>query len=225
MPETALINNWLFASMAVADQDVLRPSLVRREVEIGDVLFSAGDHVDVIHFPVSAQIANIMRLPSGESLAVSSVGREGVTGLAAFMALEPLGWDAVAHVPGVVWAVPADVLRNLAVRSPRVAAQLLEVTHHNQLEAHSLAICATFHLILPRLARWILTLQERTGQSSFAVTQADFASLLGVQRTTISGAMLDLKASGALARGTRGKVIIRDRDALKALACACHRTH
>ena len=92
MPETALINNWLFASMAVADQDVLRPSLARREVEIGDVLFSAGDHVDVIHFPVSAQIANIMRLPSGESLAVSSVGREGVTGLAAFMALEPLGW-------------------------------------------------------------------------------------------------------------------------------------
>lgn len=225
MAETQLINNWLFAAIGADDQEDLRPSLVRRELCIGEVLFRAGDDVDVIHFPVSAQIANIMKFGTGESLAVSSVGRESVTGLAAFMAIEPLGWDAITHVPGVVWSAPAETVRSLAARSPGLAAQLLRATHQNQLEACKLAICATFHLILPRLARWILTLQERTGQSSFTLTQDDFADLLGVQRTTINGAMKELKAAGALQKNTRGRIIIRDRNAMRALACACHRSH
>ena len=222
MPETNLINNWLFAAMSEADQDALRPSLVRHAMTQGDVLFRAGDAPDVIHFPVSAQIANVMVFDTGESLAVSTVGREGVTGLAAFMANEPVGWDAVAHVGGVVWSAPADALRILAAASPDFAASLLRATHQNQLEAHSQAICATFHSAMPRLARWLLTLQERTGLSSFTLTQDAFARLLGVQRTTIVDAMSSLKERGALARKTRGRIVIKDRDALREAACACH---
>ena len=225
MPETHLINNWLFASMSAPDQDALRPALTRREVAYTEVLFHSGDVVDLIHFPVSAQIANVMRFDTGESLAVSSVGREGVTGLAAFMAVEPLGWDAIVQVPGVVWTVPAHTLRALAARSPELEIQLLKATHRNQLEAHSLAICATFHLILPRLARWLLTLQERTGQTTFTITQEDFADFLGVQRTTINAAMTALRTAGALGGRARGKVTIKDRAVLKALACSCHRPH
>ncbi|WP_425982129.1 hypothetical protein [Brevundimonas sp. TWP1-2-1b1] len=42
MPETNLINNWLFAAMTEADQDALRPGLVRQALTQGDVLFRAG---------------------------------------------------------------------------------------------------------------------------------------------------------------------------------------
>ncbi len=222
MPETNLVNNWLFAAMSEPDQAALRPSLERRELAYAEVLFRLGDVVDVIHFPVSAQIANVMRLETGESLAVSSVGRESVTGLAAFMAEEPLGWDATVQVPGVVWTVPAHILRARAAHSPELATQLLQATHANQVEAHRLAICATFHPTLPRLARWLLTLQERTAQTSFDITQEDLARLLGVRRATISEAMITLRTAGA-AGGTRGKVKIKNRDVLKALACSCHR--
>ncbi|MDB5420519.1 MAG: hypothetical protein JWR59_466 [Brevundimonas sp.] len=222
MPETDLINNWLFAALCEADQDTLRPSLVRHALPQGDVLFRAGDALDFIHFPVSAQIANVMVFDTGESLAVSTVGREGVTGLAAFMANEPVGWNAVAHVGGVVWSAPADALRILAAASPDFAALLLQATHQNQLEAHSQAICATFHSVMPRLARWLLTLQERTGLSSFTLTQDAFARLLGVRRTTIVEAMSGLKERGALAKNTRGRIVIKDRGALREAACACH---
>lgn len=58
--------------------------------------------------------------------------------------------------------------------------------------------------------------------SSFALTQEDFAQLLGVRRTTIVLAMAELRARGALTRNTRGRVSIRDRGALKAAACTCH---
>lgn len=225
MPDTDPINNWLFAAMGASDQDALRPALRRRELAYADVLFRAGDVVDMIHFPTSAQIANIMRLDTGESLAVSSVGREGVTGLAAFMAVEPLGWDSIVQVPGVVWTVPAQILRGLAVRSPEFATQLLQATHSNQLEAHNLAICATFHLVLPRVARWLLTLQERTGQTSFTITQEDAAGLLGVQRTTLNVAMIALRAAGATGGKTRGRVTIKDRAVLATLACSCSRAH
>ena len=225
MTETNLINNWLFAAMSEVDQDTLRPAMTRHEVTHAEVLFHAGDVVDVIHFPVSAQIANIMRFDTGESLAVSSVGREGVTGLAAFMAVEPLGWDAVAQVAGVVWSVSARAVRALALSSPEFATQLLRATHANQVEAHNLAICATFHLIMPRVARWLLTLQERTGQTSFMITQEDLANLLGVQRTTINAAMIALRTAGGVSGKSRGRITIKDRAILKRLACSCHRAH
>lgn len=222
MPDTNLINNWLFAAISEADQDALRPNLVRRALAQGDVLFRTGDVLDVIHFPVSAQIANVMVFDTGESLAVSTVGREGVTGLAAFMANEPVGWDAVAHVGGVVWSAPVDALRTLAAASPGFAALLLRAAHQNQLEAHTQAICSTFHSAMPRLARWLLTLQERTGLSSFIITQDAFARLLGVRRTTVVEAMGSLRDRGAIAKNTRGRILIRDRGALREAACACH---
>lgn len=225
MPETILVNNWLFSGMSAPDQDVLRPALARREVAHSEVLFHAGDVVDVIHFPVSAQIANIMRFDTGESLAVSSVGREGVTGLAAFMAVEPLGWDAIVQVPGVVWTVPAHTVRALAASSPEFATQLLKATHANQVEAHNLAICATFHAALPRVARWLLTLQERTGQASFTFTQEDLAGLLGVRRSTVNEAMIALRTAGAVRGKLRGRVTIADRAVLKVMACSCNRAH
>lgn len=219
MSDTALINNWLFAAMAPRDQDALRPQLIRQEVAQGQVLLRAGDSVEVIHFPVSAQIANVMRFGSGQSLAVSTVGREGVTGLAAFMAAQPLTWDAVAHISGVVWALPASSLREQAHRNLDLGELLLQATHQNQVEAHARALCATFHPIVSRLARWLLTMQERAGLSSFTMTQDHFAQLLGVRRTTVVAAFGTLSASGALARATRGRVVIKDREVLRSLSC------
>lgn len=222
MPETILINNWLFAAMQPADQAALLPALVRRQLMQKEVLLRTGGEVAFIHFPVSAQIANVMVFDTGESLAVSMVGRDGVTGLAAFMANAPIGWDAITHVEGVVWSAPASTLRAIAARSHHLTDLLLDATHQNQIEAHSQAICATFHAVMPRLARWLVTLQDRTGLSSFALTQEDFAQLLGVRRTTIVEAIAELRGRGALTKNTRGRVVIRDRGALKTAACTCH---
>ena len=188
----------------------------------GAVLLTEGEKVDVIHFPVSCQIANVMTLETGQTLAVSTVGREGVTGLAAFMAEEAVAWDAVVHVAGVLWSLPASVLRDQALRSSSLRALLLQATHQNQVEAHSRAICATYHSALARLAQWLLTLQGQTGGSNFILTQDEMAELLGVQRTTIVAAFSALKATGALARGKRGSVVIVNRYALKAAACCCY---
>ena len=75
---------------------------------------------------------------------------------------------------------------------------------------------------MPRLARWLLTLQERTGLSSFIITQDAFARLLGVRRTTVVEAMGGLRDRGAIAKNTRGRILIKDRGALREAACACH---
>jgi len=222
MPETDLVNNWLFTAMGEVDQAILGPQMRRQDLVQGEVFLRSGNAVDVVCFPASAQLANVMAFDTGERLAVSTVGREGLSGLGAFMANQALGWDAIAHVPGAVWTVSADILRERVSRSPGLAVLLLKAAHDNQIEAHGQTICATFHQVLPRLARWLLTLQERTGSSSFNLTQGEFASLLGVQRTTIVEAFKGLRLTGGLARRTRGRVVIRDRDALAAQACACY---
>jgi CRP-like cAMP-binding protein len=222
MPETDPINNWLFAAMSEADQQILRPSLVRHAVAQGDVIFRRGDALDFTHFPVSAQVANVMIMDAGTSLAVSTVGREGVTGLAALLADKPIGWDGVVHVGGVVWSAPADAVRTLAAASSDFSGLLLRAAYQNQLDAHAQASCAAFHLITPRLATWLLTLQDRTGLSSFTLKQDDLARIFGVRRATIAEALIKLKERGTIANGMRGRIVVQDRNDLKQVACSCY---
>lgn len=222
MPETSIINNWLFAGMNRADQEAVRPLLVRRELRQGELLLRAGDNVNEVHFPVSAIIANVIRFEDGESLEVGSVGREGITGLAAFLAMEPVGWDSIVLVAGVSWSMPAAELQALALKSPDLNSAFQRATHELQHDACRRALCTAFHDVQSRLAHWLLSLQERTGLSTFRVTQGEVADLFGVQRTTIVSAFSFLKQAGALAPRLRGQLAIRDRKVLRQYACPCH---
>ena len=222
MPETDPINNWLFAAMSEADQATLRSSLVRHALAQGDVIFRKGEVLELVHFPVSAQIANVMALDTGDSLAVGTVGREGIPGLAAFMADEPVAWNGVALVGGVAWSAPAEAVRSLASASYDFTTSLLRATHDSQAEMHTQAICVSAHLIRARLATWLLTLQERTGTSSINRTQEEIARQFSVRRTTIVAAMANLRQRGAICKTRRGRIVIQDRNALKEAACTCY---
>jgi Mn-dependent DtxR family transcriptional regulator len=84
------------------------------------------------------------------------------------------------------------------------------------------AVCAHFHLLESRLARRLLTTQDRIGSNSFSVTQEVLAAKLGVRRVGVTKAASALQRRG-LIRYSRGDITLLDRRGLMAAACPCYR--
>lgn len=73
-----------------------------------------------------------------------------------------------------------------------------------------------------RLARLLLQIQDRAhGNSVVNLTQEMLANVLGVQRTTVTAAALELQEEGLIAY-RRGRLDIRQRDGLEHSACECY---
>ena len=210
--------NRLWAAMAAEDKAALRPHLTLRHLPQGDVVTRLGDEVKVVYLPVSADIANVIRFEDGRSGMATNVGREGVTGLAAFMANEACGWDVEVQLAGDAWALPADVLRQRVKDSPELLRLLMRLTHNNQVEGAQNAVCNAVHTVTPRLARWLLTIQDRTGRDAFQLTQDDLATTMSVRRTTVNASWQELGRAGGI-KASRGMVRIAGRDVLESAAC------
>jgi len=117
-------------------------------------------------------------------------------------------WEApiqpVIEIMGQAW------LNELVARQAALRLKALETD----------AACNASHLLLPRLAKWLARFHRASGGQSLALTQAALAEMLGVQRTSVNAAALQLQAAG-LARFRRGRVEVLDADGLRATACAC----
>jgi len=213
--------NHLLALMAPDDLAVLRPHLERMTVEKGQLLTSQALPVTDVYFPETAYLANVMRFSDGRTVETSTVGCEGVSGLAAFLADAPCTWDVVCQIPGDVLRLNADIFQHRIETSTDLLRRALRLTHDYQSQAAQSAACNAIHEVAPRLARWLLLIQDRSGRDNIVLTQTDMATILGVQRTTINAAASALRASGAIAY-RRGVVSVRDRRVLEAMACECY---
>ena len=75
---------------------------------------------------------------------------------------------------------------------------------------------------VPRLARWLLELHDRTDGPIMSVTQETLSQLLGVRRTTVTQMVAKLRAAGAIRSDRRGLIEI-DRARLEEATCECYR--
>jgi CRP-like cAMP-binding protein len=98
------------------------------------------------------------------------------------------------------------------------------ITRYTELllaEAQQLAACNVIHPAHARLCRWLLQSADRVASDHLPLTQEFLAQMLGVRRTTVTLLAQDLQRNGAI-KYSRGKMILLDREKLKASACECY---
>jgi CRP-like cAMP-binding protein len=204
-----------------ADLGLLTPHFQQVSFEPDAILVRSGDELDQVYFPHSGAIAFMLDMPDGQTVATTSIGREGA--LASISALGPShsSVTAIARIAGTASLISAMKFQ-LAYAQSAAIRHLVQV--HTQallLQLQHVAACNALHRVDRRMARWLLQLHDRVSDNLLPVTQEALAELLGVRRTTVTLTMTKLRAAGAIPSDRRGFVEI-DRSGLESVACDCY---
>ena len=214
--------NYLLSALPKADLLELMPSLSETSLERGQILFAPGDVARHIFFPSSAVLSVITLMANDHGVESSTIGHESAAPLIAVLADRPVKARIFAQIPGSAIKLPAAVLRSRAEQSPALLRLLWRHAAAISFQAEQGVACNTMHEAAPRLARWLLMTQDRTGSRSLPLTQDYMAVMTGVQRTTISAVANQLRSAGFI-RYSRGNLEILDRAGLEGYACECYR--
>lgn len=173
------------------------------------------------YFPRSGLVSLVIDIDSHPALEVGMVGIESMLGSELILQQAPAPWRSLVQAPGTAWRIDAAALRQQAAISPTLQ-QLLKTCLLIRLHQQALATaCVRFHLIAPRLARWLLMFQDRVQTESFEVTQEFIALMLGVRRVGVTVAAGELQDKGVISY-RRGRLTLLDRPTLESLACSCY---
>lgn len=218
--------------MATAQNDLIRnlPSADRKrllaacepvQLVLADVLCEPGDVTREVYFPVDAFVSLLTRIDDHPSLEVGMVGREGMLGVQLVLGVGVVPTRALVQGPGSAWRIGAAPFRKVLAGSPALQMMLQRYVYVQMAQLASAAACLRFHTIGERLARWLLMSQDRAHAPTFHITHEFLAYMLGVRRVGITVAAGALQRSG-LIEYHRGKLTVRDRDGLEAVACTCY---
>ena len=214
--------NQLLRLLSEDDQRLILPQVQTVQVATRQVLYEAGDPITRLYFPNECVISLVIVLPDGNSVEPATVGNEGVIGVGGLLAGDVSFSRQIVQIGGTAIIMSRQtVLRGLEA-CPRLLAILHAHADAFNAQLMQSVACNTLHTAEQRLARYLLTCLDRTGNTAVPTTQEFMAATLGVRRPTVSLVAQSLQTAG-LIRYQRGLIAILDREGLEKVACPCYR--
>jgi CRP-like cAMP-binding protein len=217
----ASVENHLIEMLPRKDRNRLRALCERIDVSLSEVLYESGKAARYVYFPIDAIISLVTPIDGKPVLEVGMVGHEGMVGAQLALGVTTAPSHAVVQGSGATWRVASAAFRTELARSDALDANLNRYLYVLMTQLAGSSACLRFHLISPRLARWLLMTHDRAHSNQFHVTHEFLAYMLGVRRVGITAAAGTLQRKG-LIEYHRGKLRILDRKGLEAAACSCY---
>jgi len=215
------LENQLIQQLPKLERNHLLDQCEPFELVLADELSVRGQPLSHAYFPRSGFISLVIDVDTHPALEVGMAGRESMLGAELVLGLAKTPWRALVQGPGQSWRIEATSLQQECLTSPALQ-QVMQTSLLVRLHQQSLAAaCERFHMLGPRLARWLLMSQDRAEGNSFHVTQELMALLLGVRRVGVTEAAGEFQKSGLISYH-RGEITVQDRAGLEAQACSCY---
>jgi CRP-like cAMP-binding protein len=213
--------NRLLQALPRQDRLELLAGCEQVKLKCADVLREPGQRIRHVYFPADSCISLIAPTAAGAGLEVAVIGNEGVLGVSVAFGINAGSQRAVVNRAGTAWRIAARPFCRAFERNPRLRRILNRYTYVVLAQLSQAAVCANFHDVAARLARWLLVTGDRARSDQFYITQEIISAMLGVRREGVNQAA-SLLQERKLIRYTRGHLTILDRRGLRGVACECY---
>lgn len=186
-----------------------------------DVLCEPGARARHVYFPLDAVVSLVAGVAGARMLGVGMVGREGMLGAQLALGVAGAPVRAIVQGAGAARRIQAGRFRRELTQGAALHRSVQHYLHVLMTQFATTAACTHFHLLSPRLARWLLMSEDRSQAQRFHVTQEFLARMLGVRRESVTEAAGELQQRMLICY-RRGEVRVLDRPGLEAMACGCH---
>ncbi len=215
------LQNRLLSSLIKHDYERLSSNLRRVDLQQGDVIYTAGEHIENVYFPETAVVSLLSTLEDGSTTEVGLIGREGMVGLSVFLGGAITPERAVVQINGSALKMAASVLaQEMRVGSP-LQVRLLRYTRSFLALVTQSVICSQHHSLEARFARWLLMMRDYSESDTLQLTHEMVAGMIGTRRAGVSMATRALRERGLIV-SARGMIEIVNGDALEQAACECY---
>jgi CRP-like cAMP-binding protein len=142
-------------------------------------LFEQDGPLPHVYFPKSGVLSSVISLGEGRVVEAATIGNEGMVGIPALLGLDFATATATAQVPGDSLRIPTPSFVEAMSRGGPLDLILRRYIAFSLRSAYQAVACNALHSMEERMARWLLTTQDRVGSSEFLLTQEFLAQMLG----------------------------------------------
>jgi CRP-like cAMP-binding protein len=215
------VQNQLIARLGTSDRRRLLARCETVQLRPSEVLSEPGTPMHHVYFPLQGFISMVALIDGDRGVEIGMVGNEGMLGSQIVLGVAAAPLHALVQGAGACLRVRTDVCLSELAGSPALVDVLHRYLYVQMAQMAISAGCLRFHLLGPRLARWLLMTHDRADADCFPVTQEFLAYMLGVRRAGVSTAASALQQRG-LIHYRRGNFTVLDRRGLQAMACSCY---
>lgn len=210
--------NLLLRALSPSDRALIWASLERVFLDEGQVIAAPGEAVASVYFPEGGIVTLAEVLTDGTRVEIAMVGREGMTNPQLLLGCDRANHEVCVRIGGgTALRLAADDLRSLCAESSVARELFLRYINSVAIQCtRSLALNAV-HPVSKLLARWLLMCHDRMDGGEINLSHERLSRMLSVRRATVTEAIQGLEGELAL-KNTRGRIIIRDRAKLEAIA-------
>lgn len=216
----AVRGNRLLRALPKTEANLAADLLQSVELRYGQTLQEAGEPLRYVYFPADALLSATIAMDDGSSVEYGSIGSDGVFG-SRFMASLRAPGRTLCQVAGEAFRVRPAVLFEHLDQMPVLHERMYRYSQYLYITTAQLVACNCLHTVTQRCARWLLSTRDALGREEFELTQEFLATMLGVRRASVTGAIGHLVRSGSI-KYRRGCVTITRSRSLERAACECY---
>ena len=214
------MRNHVLSSLRPRDLAAIRPHLKTGRLREHQVLLDMERPVGHVFFPESS-IVSLTSIEANRTLAVGTVGVEGMVGLGVFLG-EPVSIvRATVHAPGVARRMRGPTFKRLVRQLAGFREAMMSYTRSFIVDLNRRENCGRAHTVEERCARWLLVTSDRVGDVSFPLALEFLALMVGVRRAGVTAGLRALQ-DRHLIHYDHGRVDILDRRGLEHATCECY---
>ncbi|WP_046861943.1 Crp/Fnr family transcriptional regulator [Microvirga massiliensis] len=207
------IRNGLLAVLPAEERTTLEALCTPVTLRQHDVLSEPYRPIEYVYFFEEGLSSEIAISPNGERIATGCVGREGLSGLSAFLGVDTSPHRTSMEVGGSALRIRAQDLRAAVDTDPLLKAVLLRYAHVFMVQIAATALAGGRYTIEQRLARGLLMCHDRIDCEDLPITHEFLSLMLGVRRSGITEA-LHMFEGERIIRAQRSLITIRSRPEL-----------